>query len=140
MAKYRHRTFEMFEFPDEAAEALAPQSARPVTEADDPESLTLQVLTVSHSGNVIHVKLKNATSCDSESLRELRRDFTILADFLKNDSRVLFDFEGVQGFSPASIAALEVLGKKLKSKGSRLVLCNLADEVRSAFFPNQISC
>jgi hypothetical protein len=130
----------MFDFQDEAIDALASKSVRPVTESDDSQSWQLQQLIASRSGDVIHVKFKTTDLCVDERARELRKDFSRLADCLVNNSQVLLDFEGLHEFCPASIAALAMFDLRLKSKGSRLALCNLEATVQASFFPNRASC
>ena len=137
MAKYRHRTFEMFDFPDEATLALASKSTRTTTESDDPASWTFQQLTASRAASVTLVKFKKPKCSDAESEGELREDLSQLADLLVNDSRVLLDFEGLHEFSSSSIDALALFNRKLQSKGSRIALCNLEPAVQASFYPNR---
>lgn len=135
MAKYRHRIFEMYEFRDEAARALTPKSARTVTKATAPESRTFTHLTVSHSAGVAHVEFSGADSFEEdETANDLGEDFSQLADCLTKDSKVLLDFAGVKTFGTAAIDQLVVLNQKLRTKGSRLALCNLDATVHQSFF------
>ena len=138
MVKYRHRTFEMFDFFEEAACALSSKSTRHETESDDPTSWTFQHLVASRSAKMIHVKFKQKDCLDSQLSIELRSDFSHLADSLVNDSRVLLDFAGLRGFSTECIDELKRFNAKLQSKGSRIVLCNLEPAVRASFFPHRI--
>lgn len=138
MAKYRHRTFEMFDFVEEAACALSSGSTRHEAESDDPTSWTFQHLVASRSAKMIHVKFKRKDCLDSQHSIKLRSDFSHLADFVVNDSRVLMDFAGLRGFSTECIDELKRFNANLQSKGSRIVLCNLESAVRSSFFPHRI--
>ena len=133
MAKYRHRIFEMFEFRAEAVRALTPKSARPVTEAADPDSWTFKCLAVSLLDNVTLVGFK-AHDLGKESENDLRADILQLVAQLVNDSKVLIDFAGVTSFSPGSIEMLALLDRQLRNKGSRIALCGLAPAVRDSFF------
>ena len=137
MAKYRHRTFEMFDFSDEATCALASKSTRPAANFDDPESWSFQHLVALRSAGVIQVKFKKRKRFAAEFSSELRTDFSQLADFLVNDSRVLLDFECLSEFGSGCIDELKRFNTKLQSKGSRMVLCNLEPAVRASFFPNR---
>ena len=154
MAKYRHRIFEMYEFRDEATRALTPKSARPVPEAPTPEapapeapapeapvreapapeSWAFKHLAVSRLASVTHVEFKRAQIFGEETVSDLRRDFTQLADRLARDSKVLLDFAGVMTFSSASIDELALFNRKLKTKGSRFALCCLDPAVHQSFF------
>ena len=137
MAKYRHRIFEMYEFRDEAARALTPQNEHTETEAATPESLILRYLDVSRSAQVTHVKFEGVTSFGHETINDLREDFAQLADGLDKDTKVLMDFAGVASFSPASINALAQFNERLRTKGSRMVLCCLEPTARDCFFADR---
>ena len=137
MAKYRHRTFEMFDFLDEARCALASKSTRSAAAVDDSESWSLEHLVALRQAGVIHVKFKKGKRLATELSSELRTDFSQLADSLVNDSRVLMDFECLDEFGSGCIDELKRFNAKLQSKGSRMVLCNLESVVRAAFFPNR---
>ncbi len=139
MAKYRHRTFEMFDFKEEAVAALTLRSSPPLSESEDPESWEFQRLSASQLGGVIHVRFQESNVEGDEMRRELRNDFVHLTELVPNDSRVLLDFEGVSEFDAGCIEALSLLELKLKSKGSRMALCQLGDDVQTAFFPNRVS-
>ena len=134
MAKYRHRIFEMYEFRDEADAALAAKSGNVAPSAAAPESRTLRHLVVSPSEGVTRVTFQEATSFADETIDDLREDFVQLADRLVKDSKVLLDFTGVVFFSPASIRALTQFNEKLRTKGSRMVLCCLDPATRDCFF------
>ena len=135
MAKYRHRIFEMYEFRDEAVQALTPKSERFGTETDTPETWTFQYLDVSRAARVTHVQFKNAQAFGEETLNDLRQDLGQLAERLSRDSKVLFDFTGVESLDAASLEALALFNQRLRMKGSRMVLCSLAPAVRECFFP-----
>ncbi len=137
MAKYRHKTFEMFDYSDEAMSAMSSKSARRGTPTEPAEPWASRHLTVSHSAGVTHVKFASGERLGSESRRELRSDLTQLADSLLNDSRVLVDFESLREFDAECIDELQRFHAKLRSKGSQMVLCHLQPEVRDAFFPNR---
>ncbi len=134
MAKYRHRIFEMYEFRDEANRALTPKSARPVTEATDPESWTFKYLAVSRSAGVSHVQFKRTQAFEEETVNDLRADFSQLADKLVRDSKVLLDYGGVKSFCAAAIDELIRFNQKLRTKGSRIALCCLDPTVHQSFF------
>jgi hypothetical protein len=134
MAKYRHRVFEMYELRDEALRALTPTSENTETAAGVPESWTLRHLAVSRSECVTHVEFKDATHFGDETINDLRGDLDQLADKLGKDSKVLLDFAGVVSFSPASINALAQFHERLRTKGSRMVLCCLEPSARDGFF------
>lgn len=137
MAKTRHRTFEIFEFVEEASDALASKSARVNAYTLDPDLWRFRHLdaVVTPSG-VTHVTFKPATDAESQSLQEFGKDLTDLAEWLTNASRVLLDFDGVQEFGPNAIARLAEFHGKLQHRGSRLVLCNLGPSVHASFFPH----
>jgi len=137
MAKYRHKTFEMFDFPDEAKCELTSKPIRHAADFDDPESWSFQHLVARRSESVIHVKFKKRESLATEFSTQLRKDFLQLAGSLINDSRVLLDFECLSEFGCKDIDELKRLNTKLQSKGSRMVLCNLEPSVRGSFFPNR---
>ena len=103
MSKYRHRTFEMFDFSDEAAAALASKSTRAAGDCVDPESWSFQHLVASRSAGVARLKFMKREHLGAEFSSELRKDFSQLADFLVNDSRVLLDFESLDEFGSRCI-------------------------------------
>ena len=124
----------MYEFRDEAARALTPKPARPVTEATAPESWTFRHLAVSHSASVTHVQFKRVQTFGAETVNDLRVDFSQLADKLVRDSKVLLDFVGVKSFCAAAIDELILFNQKLRIKGSRIALCSLDPTVHQSFF------
>ena len=134
MAKHRHRIFEMYDFPDEAVRALIPKPWLTETKAAPPQSWTLQHLDVSNSANVTRVKFKEAATFGDVTISELREDFGQLAEGLYRDSKVLLDFAGVESISPAAINALAQFNERLRTKGSRMVLCSLDPTARDCFF------
>jgi len=144
MAKYRHRIFEMYEFRDEAIQALTPKSERPVTEVfapdtSSPESWNFKYLAVSRPGSVTQVQFTKAQSFGEETLGDLRDDFAQLADKLGKNSKVLVDFTGVESFSSQCIDALALFNQKLRTKGSRIALCCLDTATRESFFASRTS-
>ena len=133
MAKYQHRIFEMYEGRNEAVRALNPPFELPEMEAVA-ETWAQRHLAVSRSAGVTHVTFQKATTFGDETTNDLREDFAQLADRLDKDSKVLMDFAGVASFSQASINALAQLNERLRTKGSRMVLCCLDPTARSCFF------
>ena len=134
MAKYRHRIFEMYEFRDEALLALKPRSAPAMAEDAAAESWAAKHLAVSLAAGVTHVQFKEMRNFGERTLCELQEDFAQLADRLDRNSRLLLDFTGVESFSKESIDALALFNQKLRTKGSRIVLCCLEPATREAFF------
>lgn len=136
MAKVRHRTFEMYEFLQEADDALASKSARETKYSLDPDLWRFHRLdVVIKPSGVAHATFKQ----DSESMDRFEKDLVDLVDLLPNGSRVLMDFEGVNVFDNDAINKLTQFDKSLRSQGSRVVLCNIETEVRESFFPNKPS-
>ncbi|KAA1258835.1 hypothetical protein LF1_13590 [Rubripirellula obstinata] len=139
MAQVRHRTFEIFDFEQEASDALATKSARVNTYALDPDLWRFLQLDVTiRPTGVTHVMFKNPTMVNAESISELRKDFADLAEHLTNGSRVLLDFAGVTEFDRDAVIKIGEFRVVLQNKGSRVVLCNLDTEARASFFPNLI--
>lgn len=134
MAKCRHRSFEIYEYRDEATQALTPKVARPVLEGTAPEAWTFKHLAVSQSDCVTHVQFKNGQTFGGETALELRDEFVQLSDRLVRDSKVLFDFDGVESFCEVSINALDLFNRQLRSKGSRIALCCLDSSVLQSFY------
>jgi hypothetical protein len=124
----------LYELRDEALRALTPTFANTETAAGAPEAWTLRHLAVSHSECVTHVEFKEAMSFGDETISDLRGDFAQVADRLGKNSKVLMDFAGVASFSPASIIALAQFNERLRTKGSRMVLCSLEPTARDGFF------
>jgi len=137
MAKTRHRTFEIFDFLQEASDALASKSARVNTYPLDPDLWRFrQFDTAIQPSGVVHVTFKQHTDSKSESTSDLGKDLADLADLLTNGSRVLLDFEGVLAFDADAIIKLSEFNVKLQNKGSRVVLCNLEPTAQASFFPH----
>ena len=139
MAKYRHRIFEMYDFRDEAMQALTPKSERPATEviAPDtsaPDSWTFKYLDVSRPAKVTLVQFTGTQTFAEDAVSDLRNDLAELADRLGKDSKVLLDFTGVESFSSDCIDALALFNQKLRTKGSRIALCCLDTATRESFF------
>ncbi|MFK8115367.1 MAG: STAS domain-containing protein [Rubripirellula sp.] len=137
MARTRHRTFEIFDFVQEAGEALESKSARVNTYSLDPDLWRFHQLDVAiKPSGVVHVTFKESTDAERDLMKDLPKDLTDLADLLTNGSRILLDFEGLAAFDSDAVAKLTEFQGKLQSKGSRVVLCNLDSEVHASFFPH----
>ena len=136
MAKRRHRVFELYDFRDEAFQALVPKSASPVSEAAVPKALNCKYLTASLTTGVTHVEFKGAQNFREETASDLNKDFALLSASLDLDSKVLLDFTNVESFCSANIDMLILFNKSLRHQGSRVVLCCLDVEVSKCFFPN----
>lgn len=123
----------MFDFYDEAASTLR---VRPRQTLQIKSSVTLQFekLRIEQSDGFVQVTFTRGDFGDTQPTVHLATDLTRLAELLHHDCRVLMDFEGVEQFSVASVERLKVFYQRLKSKGSRLVLCNLDSEVKSSFY------
>jgi anti-anti-sigma regulatory factor len=134
MAKYRHRLFEMFDFRDEAVDAITTKSARYEAEAADPTSWTFKLLTVTLNNKVTEVRFNETQLDNAERESDLREDLAELVERLGRDSKVLFDFTDVQTFSQPCIDAVASLNQKLQNRGSRIVLCCLEPTARESFF------
>jgi anti-anti-sigma regulatory factor len=134
MAKYRHRTFEMYDFRDEAIDALTPKSDRFEKDASDPDPWNFHQLDVSLRKNVTLVQFRGTEYSEAAAENDLRDDFSELAKKLVNDSKVVLDFTGVESFNSACINALVLLNQKLQAKGSRMVLCCVGPGPRESFF------
>jgi anti-anti-sigma regulatory factor len=80
------------------------------------------------------VQFSDAQALSDAAASELREDLAQLAEDMDRDSRILLDFTGIEPFDPAAIEALVVFDKKLRVRGSRMVLCCLAPEAREAVF------
>jgi hypothetical protein len=136
MAKTRHRTFEIFEFLQEASDSLASKAARINAYGSNPESWEFECISVvARPSGVIQVGFKNRSQDEEISSDAFGEDLKKLAEMLGNGSRVLLDFEGVSEFGAAAIGKLVDFHHKLQSKGSRVVLCNLESGVRDSFYP-----
>lgn len=137
MAKYRHRTFEMFDFRDEAVSALTPKSTRGTVESVDPGLWTFQHFATSRSDGVTLITFKESKSSAEETASKIRDELSLIARSLVNNSRVVMDFGGLPEISPDTIEALALFNRTLQSNGSHLALCNLDPDVRAAFFPHR---
>lgn len=137
MAKIRHRTFELFDFLQEASDALATKSASVNTYAVDPKQWKFRQLdTALRPSGVMHVTFKPHADDEPNSNTDLGSDLADLAELLTNGSRVMLDFEGVSSFDLDAISKLSEFDSKIRNKGSRIVMCNLEAAVRASFFPN----
>lgn len=137
MAKYRHRVFEMYEFHDEATDALTPKS-KVATAAKQPLACKLDHLSISRSASVEHVRFKSSQHFEEEAVETLRGDFSRLANALAQNSKVLVDFTGVRSFCLGSIKELMLFDRMLRIKGSRIALCGLDPTVRRSFFEEPV--
>ena len=136
MAKRLHRTFEIFDFRDEALLALTPKSATPVTDSTRPKSSTYSYLEISHSAVVTHVEFAKSMALGEETASDLSKDFAQLAADLAIDSKVLLDFSNAQSFCVANVDELVLFSKSLRHRGSRVVLCCLNTVVSKHFYQN----
>ncbi len=127
----------MFDFLQEATQALLSKSSRPSQVKTDANLWSFQRLRVSQTDGVIHVTFKLDEQDSTSALDDLVKDLNLMAKSFDTDSQVVLDFEGLQAFCPDSIAALAVFGRRLQSKGSRMSLCNLEPSVRESFFPQR---
>ncbi len=137
MAKYRHRTFEMYDLRDESIRALTPKSNNVATDDNVAESWTFASFRVSRSAAVAHLQFNQLSVWGEETLSDLSKDFEHLAQRLGKDSRVLVDFTGVSSFPAAAIDALAQFKKKLRNQGSVIALCCLEPDTRKSFFPDR---
>jgi hypothetical protein len=137
MTKTHHRTFEMYDFAEEAENALASKSARLQPNSDDPQVWALRHFVASRSSGIIHMKFVDTELLGEEAAGELRDNFSELAEQLVNGSRVLIDFEGLLAVDAEFIAELATFNRKLQAKASRVVLCNLDEAVQDSFFPHR---
>ena len=135
LAKYRHRIFEMYECRDEAIRALIPNSAEMDEERlTEPPSSDFCHLTVARTSILTHVQFNRSVETVGDAVDDLRDDLARLAGMLDISSKVLLDFSGVESFSSACINELAAFDRKLRHRGSRMVLCSLAPETRACFF------
>ena len=125
----------MYDDREEAIAALIPKSVG-VDEAAlrPPLPSDFTHLTVSRFGVVTHVQFTGRVAFADEAESHLQGDFCRLVDVLDINSKVLLDFEGVESFSRACINVLATLERKLRNRGSRIVLCSLAPDTRAGFF------
>ena len=134
MAKDRHRIFEIYPSQDEAISELLPKARNAGNSLPVPELGSFEQLIVSQSAGITQVQYKEPAILAQDILTQVQKDFMQLADKLTGDSRVLIDFTGVESFGPAGITALTLFEKRLKVRGSRMVLCSLDTNVRASFF------
>lgn len=137
MAKYRHRTFEMYDFYDEAADKHNVRSGD-TTPVSELESTEFNHLAVTQADRIVRIAFRNGEVAEDPTTCPYREEFARLASLLRNDSRVIVDFAGVAQFPAISIDTLETFDRRLKSKGSRLILCNLQSEVKAVFYPARL--
>lgn len=133
MPKYSHRTFEMFDFYDEAASTLK-MRPRHAFRVKSEAAMQFEQLKIEQTDDFVQITFTRGDFGDDQPTVHLAAELTRLAALLHNDCRVLLNFEGVEQFSVASVDRLKVFYQRLKSKGSRLLLCNLNSEVKSSFY------
>lgn len=136
IAKTPHRTFEIYTDRNEAIDALTPKNASPLDDSTL-AAQTFKELSVSLLEYVVSVEFVGSKSYGPETLSELRADFLQLSQALALNSKVLIDFHGVQAFCPDSINAIAEFCKRLRHKGSRVVLCCISSKVLENFFPSR---
>jgi hypothetical protein len=134
VAKQRHRIFEIYEYRHEALRALMPNSQRAPTETTPTEEWTFKHFRVSKYEDVIHVHFEEGKVFGDEIADELRQDLDQLVERLGRYSKLLFDFEGVVSLSPSFVNLLTDFNKKLRNRGSRIVLCRIGDTARESFY------
>lgn len=134
MAKHRHRIFEIYEFREEAVDALRPRADCSAPSGAVPQAWKLHQLAASYSASVTHLRFKKPRTSGENAAGELREDLTQLAESLSKNSRVLLDFSDVTSFEPAALDALVLFNKKLRTRGSRMVLCGLGPAAREDVF------
>lgn len=137
MAKYRHRTFEMYESRDEAVAALTPKVRRDKADSADPGLWAFQHFAASRADGVTLISFKASMNQELETTSSIGDELTLMSRSLANDSRVVIDFGGLPTLAPEAIESLEQFKKTLQSKGSQLALCNLEPDVHAAFFPKR---
>jgi len=126
----------MYEGRDEAICALTPDSEKSEQAAPaDLLSSPFRQMTVLHSASLTHVRLNGETRPADDRVDDLRDDLSTLADMLDISSKVLLDFGDVESFSSACINELALFDRRLRHRGSRIVLCALTPATRACFFP-----
>jgi hypothetical protein len=128
----------MYDFREEAIRALAPEQDRQAAAAVALETWPFEHLTVSYSAGLTHVGFQGMQAFGEDAASGLRDDFAQLADKLVKNSKVLLDFAGVTSFCAACRDALALFHQRLRTKGSRMVLCSLEPTARECFFPSPV--
>ncbi len=95
---FRHRTFEMFDFLQEAKQSLVSKSRRPSLVKTNANLWTFLRLNVSQTDSVVHLTFKPIVQDPAIVLEELGKDLNLIANSLDIDSQVVLDFEGLKGF------------------------------------------
>ncbi len=135
MAKQRHRVFEIYEHRDEAIRALASKSAEGETARSQPALLpAFTHLGVCRAAGVTLVQFQGAEAFLGDAEAALQEDIEKLAGMLEIGSKVLLDFSDVESFSPACIGVLANFERRLRNRGSRVVLCCLGPSTRACFY------
>ena len=114
-------------------EVLTSKNAQ-VAEPNDAAALNLHFLDVSRQGQVDLVEFKYEHEFTKENCRDLRRDFSELAERLERNSKVLLDFALVNRFDVSAINLLIEFRQSIRMKGSRVIMCCLKPHVRQSFF------
>lgn len=128
----------MYDFHDEARDALASkEDALSMQEAFEFQDAIFSCCALVHEAGIAVVRFENSSR--QSKVPDYRGDFAKLTEALPRNSKVLFDFSGVEDFHSASIEALGNLSHKLRNKGSRIVLCCLQPKVKEAFFPAKVN-
>lgn len=136
IAKTPHRIFEIYADRDEAIQALTPKSGAPV-DYGHLATTSYQQLSAAVRGCVLHVEFADKECSDNTAIDGLRGDFLELSQNMAMNGRVLMDFQGVEAFSPEAIELLVEFNKRMRNKGSRVVLCCIEPEVLENFFPTR---
>ena len=133
MPKVPHRIFEIFDSVDEAIREVTSRTEKIAPDDSDPDSWTFQHLVVKREVGVtlVHFTAPNLTG---DMMPAIQQDFTLLAERLNKDNRILVDFTDVESANPYLISSLSQFTKKIRNKGSRVVLANLNPSVREVFF------
>lgn len=129
----------MYESREEAIDELAPKSEHAVSRGSPLESWSLRRLSVMRLDGSMVVQFPQGESLDGDAAKDLREDFAELADTLDRDSKVLLDFTGVTECPPLLVDTLVSFCKRLRTRGSRLVLCCLGTSAQKVFFSRTAS-
>lgn len=124
----------MFENRDEAIQHLTPNSAHSVPDASVLDASTYKTLLVAQLGCILHLSFVGSITDQTGELEDLSREFDHLASNVERGSRILLDFAGVESFDPSAIDTLVLLNKRLRNKGSRIVLCSVSRNAKKSFF------
>jgi hypothetical protein len=134
VAKVRHRVFEIYETVDEGIQELVARGEKAAPSFPDSESWRFTLLDVKCEAGLTLVRFKQPRLDTPQIAAEVSDDFSKLEGFLTRDSRVLLDFTGVESVNPNLLTALALFDKRLRIKGSRIVLCSIGQNVRESFW------